>query len=339
LVHFLHAQRSTWAGPNGQKKRSLLLADYAYKSRGLPPSDQARLDRQVVESLLPAQVARFPEPDDMRPEDFVDIAVLAVLSEELNATLAAFNIGEDEFVAPFGSQRFYRTHLPTRYRPDPLSVVITASGEPLNVHIGRAVEDLLRHCTPRAMFLLGIAAGVAGKVALGDVIVSKRVFYYSSARRTPDKLQPRPQHAQGSDAYGYGIFYYNPERTRYSRSVTEFITGLRPRERPEDLQDDFCPHVFTNNVTIAAGEEVLRDGIFLPELRDRFDDTIYAADQESYGFARAVRELPWLVFRGISDFGDPVQQDRWKYAASGFAAICLADFLGSQYLPPGSEVF
>ena len=79
---------------------------------------------------------------------------------------------------------------------------------------------------------------------------------------------------------------------------------------------------------------MLRDGRYLDELRSKFDDTICAADQESYGFAMAAQGLPWLIFRGISDHGDGKRHDDWKYTAAGMAALCLRDFLEQSYVPP-----
>jgi hypothetical protein len=86
--------------------------------------------------------------------------------------------------------------------------------------------------------------------------------------------------------------------------------------------------------TIATGENVLRDGQLLEYLARRFDETIRAVDQESYGFAVAVRDLEWAIFRGVSDTAGPEQDDSWKYPAAGFAAICLFDFLETCYVPP-----
>ena len=84
----------------------------------------------------------------------------------------------------------------------------------------------------------------------------------------------------------------------------------------------------------SVGEKVLRDGVLLNKLADRFDRSICAADQESYGFAEAARGVPWLILRGISDYGDPEVRDDWKFAATAMAALCLRDFLQTSYAPP-----
>ena len=337
LVHFLQTRRSAWTGGHGEMRRSLLIADYARRSRGLPGEQRAEFDRQVVESFLPYGSSGQPQsvPRVRKANDVVDVAVLTVLREELDAALQAFGLGDRPYETA-GQQRFYRAQVPTHNRTEPLSVIITAAGEPLNVHINRSLDVLLQRYTPRAVFLLGIAAGIPEKVGLGDVVVSRRVFYYEPARLAEGSVaEPRPQHEKSADAYGSGIFHYDPERTDYREKVAQFLRELTPDQLPEGIARDHCPRVFTDNVTIAAGEAVMRDGRFLPDLRQRFDNTILAADQESYGFARTAQGLPWLIFRGISDYGDAEQHERWKQVAPAFAALCLEDFLSTQYLPPG----
>ncbi|WP_405911281.1 hypothetical protein OG742_44900 [Streptomyces sp. NBC_00828] len=345
LARILDTKREAWksatrsesaGGGNGHVKRSLLIADYARKSKRLPPELRAYLDRKVITSFLPPDLAGTREDADFRDtrKETVDVAVVTVLPEELDATLSVFGLNGEVFRSA-GGRRFYSTRTPARRGHESLSVVITASGEPYNVHIVRCVQALLEQYAPKVVFLLGIAAGVPDQVRRGDVVVARRVHYYESARLGA-VVEPRPQYAQSTDTYGYGIFHYDPNRTNYHEEVMRFLGGLSNGELPEGLESGHRPHVVRDNVTITSGEKVLRDGKFLRMLRDT-DNTICAADQESYGFARAVHDLPWLIFRGISDHGDKVKDDRWKYVASSFAALCLKDFLQTQYLAPGTD--
>src|SRR5689334_21980644 len=69
------------------RKRALLLADYARRSKELPPELQGRLDRAVVGSF-------DVESDSVDARDFslpretnVDVAIITVLPEELKAAL------------------------------------------------------------------------------------------------------------------------------------------------------------------------------------------------------------------------------------------------------------
>src|SRR5262249_18364029 len=128
--------------------------------------------------------------------------------------------------------------------------------------------------------------------------------------------------------------YYQPTSCGFDELVDGFLTRLTPADRPPRLRKDFCPNVVSSNAMIAAGAKLLADGQFLSDLRDRYDQRMVAADQESGGFAVGCdARLSWAVFRGISDFGDPHKHDRWEYLAAGCAALCLRNFLEHEYLP------
>ncbi|MFE0131830.1 hypothetical protein ACFWY6_09665 [Streptomyces sp. NPDC059037] len=349
LVYLLHNRRREWAlGQHnadelGHIKRNMLIADYARKALDLPVEVRQDLDRMVVESFLPPHPTapwRGPvmPPPPPEPEP-VDVAVVVVIIEELDAALGTFGMTQDDFNrdAFVGDQRFFPTRVPNRYRPEePLSVVVTSAGRSGNVQMVKSVDALLKLYEPELIGLLGTACGVPEAVRIGDVVACDRVYYFPPGRRLPGKIfQPRPKHGQGRSDYGHGLHYYNPARTDYASRVREFVRGLSPAEVPETFSAARIPDVHTTGVTIASGEEVLRDGELLPGLRE-VDNTICAGDMESYGFSQAAEGLPWLIFRGISDFG-PGREERWKYVSTSFAALCLEDFLRTRYLPPGAD--
>lgn len=349
LVHLLYTRRGDW-GPTsrdpdgrGQLKRGLLIADYARRSLHLPPERRTELDRYVVESFLPPDTTRPWQgvPPAAEAVATADIGIVVVIREELEAVLEVFGLDDSVFDTGPGGQRFYTTEVPSRHRRDrPLSVVVTAAARAGNVEVGAPTRALVERYAPEAVFLLGTAAGVEGKVRLGDVVATDRVHYYEPGRLTgPDVWQPRPAYGQGSDAYGYGLFYYNPHRTEFAPSVARFLRAVNQRLLPEGVGHAHVPEVHSVNVTIASGENVIRDGRFLTGLRERFDNTICAADMEAFGFVRAVGDRRWLIFRGVSDYGDARQWDGWKFLSSAFAALCLRDFLGTYYFPPGSETY
>ncbi|NUT25134.1 MAG: hypothetical protein HOV84_04230 [Streptomyces sp.] len=349
LVHLLYTRRRDWepmsSAPDGrgQLKRSLLIADYARRSLTLPPERKTVLDRLVVESFLPPDPAKPWQgvPTATEAVKAADIGIVVVIREELEAVLEVFGLDDGLFDTGPGGQRFYSTEVPSRHRPDrPLSVVVTAAARAGNVEVAAPTRALVERCAPEAVFLLGTAAGVKGKVRLGDVVATHSVHYYEPGRlASPDVWQPRPSYGQGTDAYGYGLYYYNPRRTDFGRSVAQFLRGLPRHLLPEAVDPAHVPVVHSTNVTIASGETVLRDGKFLKGLRERFDNTICAADMEAFGFVRAVGERRWLIFRGISDYGDARQWDNWKFLSSAFAALCVRDFLRTYYFPPGSETY
>lgn len=345
LVHLLHARREQWESEDvtpdgtGDMKRSLLMADYASKAPRLPEEYKALLDRMVVEGFLPADpsapLRRMPAP--VAEKVRADVGVVTVIREELDAALAVFGLDGTVFETSEDGQRFYVTEIANGNQPARrLTVVVTAAGQAGQVRVGRPVHALVERFAPQAVFLLGTAAGVRGKVELGDVVVSDRVLYYEPGRYAePDVWQPRPETEHGRHPFGYGLFYYDPRRSDFPARAADFVSCLPAHLRPDPPPPAHGPEVHTAHATIATGEQVLRDGMSLPQLRERHDETIRAADMESYGFVKAVGDRRWLIFRGISDFGDSHQFPEWKFLSSAFAALCLQDFLRTGYEPPG----
>jgi nucleoside phosphorylase len=331
MFHLKATGQHTAGNSASDHKRVLLLADYARRSVELPIDLQQPLDRAIIESFNAARPATSPA-DLPRPTlTDVDVAIVTVLPEELHAVLDVFGIEQ----APQGAQPFYQCQLSCRGRPGrPLDLVITSVLKPLNVHVGAPIARLRHKYSPRAAFLVGVAGGRVGKSSPGDVIIGQRVFYYEPGRVTSDDTAPRPQTAEPSNRYGNGLLSYDPEQTSFHDRIRAFTGKLSPQDLPRTLRKNHMPTV--RQATIASGENVLRDGRVLSDLAQRFDDSIAAVDQESYGFADSVRDLPWAIFRGISDNADENQDDRWKYVAAGFAAVCLQDFLETFYVPPDS---
>ena len=82
--------------------------------------------------------------------------------------------------------------------------------------------------------------------------------------------------------------------------------------------------------TIASGEKLIADGR-LVDMRLLFDERLRAVDQDSSGFAQACEfqepQMPWAVFRGISDYGAPGKKDKVQQAAALVAACAAVMFL------------
>src|SRR5712691_954556 len=285
IFHLLSYNPTTSNRDHWERQRALLLADYARRSRELPVELQGRLDRAVIGSfdaqLDPTDAVEFALPK----ESAIDVAIVTILPDELRATLRVFEVTEQ----PQMAQPFYETKVSCQGRPSrALDVVITSAAKPLNVHIAAPVTQLRNKYAPHTIFLVGIAGGRQAKTHHGDVVIAQRVFYYEPGRVTPKGKDPRPQWAESQNAYGNGLYYYDPRETRFFEKIQEFINDLAPHHRPTELTTDYKLEVHQAS-TLAAGENVLRDGKILEDLAQRFDETIRAADQESYGFADMVR--------------------------------------------------
>jgi nucleoside phosphorylase len=96
--------------------------------------------------------------------------------------------------------------------------------------------------------------------------------------------------------------------------------------RSEDLDNGWPIEVRRGYVL--AGGTLLEDGS-LPQMATTFHDRTLAAEMEGAGFAAACVEkrLPWLVIRGVADFGEPGRLKHWQFPATFAAARYLREAL------------
>jgi hypothetical protein len=141
-----------------------------------------------------------------------------------------------------------------------------------------------------------------------------------------------PEITRGPHGPQQDVLHYQPEPRRLA-ALFERIRGTFP-PAPGGQEDVWRQHVASSiecrkQVTIASGEKLLRDPNKLLEIRREIHGKVEAAEMEAAGFVEAceLAGKPWLVIRGISDFGDELKNDAFHEFASRSAAAVLADFI------------
>lgn len=269
---------------------------------------------------------------DMTSPAIIDVAVITVVTElELLAAsrLFKFDFDQPHEVDAWGPYWFLK--IPARHYPRPLDVLVTCIGRDSNYRSGSFTSRLLATRRPRFLILCGIAAGLEGKVGLGDVVISEQVVGYDIGRSTPEGLEPRFDWKQPPAPVLNELRRLNvvirPSWYDHFRSAQALLSSaeLPPAGRTTDPDSHFG--------TIASGEKLLADGR-LAELRKRYDEKIRAGEMEAIGLANAADpdKIPWVVVRGISDFGDPAtkehrEKDRYHATAANSSAAYVRALL------------
>lgn len=328
IVHFLAGEGDPW-------KRDLLLADFANRMEGMQPDVAADLRRLALRSCLPGEPEARAIRDvaggrGRRPEN-VDVVVTTVTQVEWRAAQAVFEVDEAA-LQEFGGRRYYEFELQSQRAGRALRVVLTSIQRPLNVRATKAMFQIRKQFEADTFVLLGIAAGREGEVDLGDIVVPGTVHYYEPGRALPTGKLPRPEHPEVPAEVLANIQYWDPEAGIFQRRYEEFVKGLATRDRPEGKIPRRLPKVVTTNAVIASGEQLIQDGL-LKRLFE-YDERLQAGDQEAFGFAEALSDTRWAIFRGISDFGEPEKPHAWQYAAVAGAGLALRDYLETEYRPP-----
>lgn len=175
---------------------------------------------------------------------------------------------------------------------------------------------------PIALLFAGVAGGLRGHIALGDVVVGTHIYAFHGGTSEDDAFRTRP-------------------RVWETKHGAEQIARHTERERvwTRDFGErDRLPKVHFG--PIAAGEVVLNSAIsdYARRLHDGYNDA-FAIEMESAGVAQAAHlneNLPLVVVRGISDHADGTKeasdQGDWQARAMESAtayAIALANDLAA----------
>lgn len=317
-----------------ERLRFLMVQDFITKSDSLPPATYYFYLSKVMQSYAPNEIHDIIKDkyENMpSPRKVADVGIVTVIPEELAAVKNSLNIDEkrDEDYYSNGL-RFWETNLVQAEDGHELRVVITMVGEARSLPCAIACGRFFRIYDVGTCLLIGIAAGLKGKTRLGDVVVSEMVLDYEGQRMDPTGPKKRP-------------FPYVPE-LRIRRDFQYFIKANREWQNKfsacfkklkkqkalvVNLTKVWKPKCDTG--VILAGEKLLDDGS-LPEMREEYHDKVRAAEMEGSGFARACEEdgIQWLVFRGISDFGEDTSsrvRQRWKLTSALSAATAAVSFL------------
>lgn len=259
------------------------------------------------------------------------IGVLCALPEiELPALQLAFGLrlGSKPSKEAKG-ERYWITSLNTE-AGQTLRIVISCVGLSGNTESQIPTERLIEIFEPELLLFTGIGCGIK-KYKLGDVATSDAVWayeYLKTTRKGPldrSRAKNTPRHVQDDVSFFSDVDKWRSHVRKCMRSAPK---DLRPRKsltHPE----------LNRSVWIASGEKVLGNGE-LSRLNARHD-MIRAGEMEGYGFATACEDrrplVPWLVIRGISDYGDGTKdrvgktklprKDEYHFAAAQ-AAACFA---------------
>ena len=274
----------------------------------------------------------------MMSENSVDIAILTVIPPELAAARTALDIPNSARKKDQGGTVYFRSKIHSNLKNQDYDIVLTCIGGAGNPNAAAATTEVIEKYQPRTVLLMGIAAGIRGKMRIGEVAISERIVAYEPAALTRSSegipiIEPRPEIYRWTHTINQDVVVYQADEPEPRIGVLfEEIFGDDSYPEPPEGKEKEFEHV-ANAIavkisTIAAGEKLLRNPDKLQEVR-KIQGKTEVGEMEAAGVVEACRRgnVNWLVIRGISDFGDNFKDDRFHKFASQTAAAVLADFL------------
>jgi nucleoside phosphorylase len=275
----------------------------------------------------------------------IDVAIVTLKKPELLGAKVAFGVSLDSASPRLqrGYHLFEGEFNDERYHHSKYSFVLTVASDDRNVACSNCVNAVLSLYRPKVCILIGMAAGTRAKVGLGDVVIAETVIDTAGGRAEVGGVIPRPEHFSIDQPTKLQLTNYEESWSAGFRSVVD--TLKTHRAAPATMSESWMPS-FKQGI-ILADEKLIADGS-MEQRRLQNHDQAIALDMESSGFAQAciAQAVPWLIFRGVSDYGDPESKDgavpndpnrkNWQPFASLAAAHIARNFLATRYR---AEVF
>src|SRR2546421_1788632 len=115
----------------------------------------------------------------------VDFAVITALKIERDAVLRRLDAGYDAVQEDREPLTYYYGHVTIPSSGERYTVVVVMLLKMGNDEAAVATTRLIHRWQPEHVLMVGIAGGVPGKVALGDVVIADSIYYYELAKLTP----------------------------------------------------------------------------------------------------------------------------------------------------------
>lgn len=236
--------------------------------------------------------------------DLVDVVILTVIPPELEAARRVLRLNDGNREKAADGTVYFRGAVRSELAGREYAIALTCIGGAGNPSAAAATASAIARYQPRAVLLMGIAAGIRDKVRIGEVVLSDRVVAYEPAAlvrsASGTTIQPRPEIDRAPHSMIQDVVSYRPEPTRLHNAF-ERAGGVVPIA-PHGRQDEFRAHVATaitaRQGTIASGEKLLRD----PEEAAR--DARSARQDRGRGDGSR-RRGGWLPARLRAVAGDP----------------------------------
>lgn len=265
--------------------------------------------------------------------DKYEVGILTVINPELDAVQKTLRIDNTVSRINENGDIYWSAKLFSQIMNRDLSIILHCLSAPGQSSASTGATKLIDRFDPAFMLLVGIAAGRKHKIKIGDVAIPRSVFDYTQTVAAGEKKKLRPSITMLPHAVAQMIRSFSMNEDQWHAAFTELFQG--ELQAPPGQENEYNLYVAKrpqlNECTIASADILLRNGFILDDLANNNHQDIKAGDMEAAGFITAcngrLQSVPWLVIRGISDFGDEFKNDSFHRLAACAAASYAKYFL------------
>ena len=257
----------------------------------------------------------------MFKKTYFDVLIFTVVPNEFKAAISLLELDQDARELTTHGFRFWKCRIKCKRTGKELSCLVSMIGEATNSFSAVAATTALCKYQFGLAILVGIAAGTSN-TKFADVIIADRIIDYETKRVEVNGEKNRPHVWSIDETLRKQVDYF---LATLDFAKLKFSDLFREKESLFKLDKYKCdPHV--SRAVILAGDKLIADGSTIPKLVSDYHQEAKAIEMESNGFALACESynVPWMVFRGISDFGDPDKSKLKKYQQNAALSAILA---------------
>lgn len=179
----------------------------------------------------------------------------------------------------------------------------------------------IKTLNPKLLLMCGVCAGIENRVKLGDIIVFSPVFDY------------------GAGKYNNGMFLPDYRQRTLNGEIKQIVDRMSVDiELCRKIKDSWRVDIGKPSTELqihiepcGAGAAVITDETVSEQIRNH-QRTLIGIDMESFAIAEAayetsIKEVPWLVVKGVQDFANPFKNDNYREYAAHISAVFLKEFL------------
>lgn len=267
----------------------------------------------------------------------IDVGIITIISAEIEAVFKTFDITPDQIIETSSPYTYWRSEFYSHQSQRTISVVVSfLSREAGNTEAGICTSYFLQDWYPRLMCLVGIAAGIKSKVRIGDVVIPNKVHDRTNKIYRKGTYSVRGNSTTRIDAIERMVkirpISDKEFRLQYTNELNDILDNMKNLALSVGCSEaEYNGEFSIHDGSLSSDNILIRDSSYFDGIIEETDEKCRAGDMESAGFVRACQvedlSFPWIIFRGISDFGDSNKDDNFQLLAARNACIALRLYL------------
>lgn len=124
----------------------------------------------------------------------IDVGIVTIIPTEIESLFKIMNISEQNLVKINSPFLYYRSTLFSEQCGREISVVVSfINGDAGNVEASICTTHFLQNWHPKLMCMVGISAGIEGKIKIGDVVTPSKIIDRTKKVYKAGKYIPRTE--------------------------------------------------------------------------------------------------------------------------------------------------